>query len=33
MAVPLAETPRIQEVHRVTYHIICGAIEARLFSN
>jgi D-sedoheptulose 7-phosphate isomerase len=31
MAVPLTETPRIQEVHLVTYHIICGAIEARLF--
>jgi len=31
MAVPLAETPRIQEVHLVTYHIICSAIEARLF--
>lgn len=31
MAVPLAQTPRIQEVHLVTYHIICGAIEARLF--
>lgn len=31
MAVPLLETPRIQEVHLVTYHIICGAIEARLF--
>jgi len=33
MAVPLAETPRIQEVHRVTYHIVCSAIEARLFGN
>ena len=31
MAVPLTETPRIQEVHLVTYHAICGALEARLF--
>jgi D-sedoheptulose 7-phosphate isomerase len=31
MAVPLRETPRIQEVHLVTYHAICGALEDRLF--
>jgi len=31
MAVPLRETPRIQEVHVVTYHAICGALEQRLF--
>ena len=31
MAVPLTETPRIQEVHLVTYHAICGALEERLF--
>jgi D-sedoheptulose 7-phosphate isomerase len=31
MAVPLTETPRIQEVHRVTYHAICAALEERLF--
>jgi D-sedoheptulose 7-phosphate isomerase len=31
MAVPLRETPRIQEVHLVTYHAICGALEQRLF--
>jgi D-sedoheptulose 7-phosphate isomerase len=30
MAVPLAETPRIQEVHVVTYHAICAALEERL---
>lgn len=32
MAVPLGETPRIQEVHLVTCHAICGALERRLFS-
>jgi D-sedoheptulose 7-phosphate isomerase len=31
MAVPLLETPRIQEVHLVTFHAICGALEQRLF--
>jgi D-sedoheptulose 7-phosphate isomerase len=31
MAVPLRETPRIQEVHLVTYHAICAALEERLF--
>lgn len=31
MAVPLDETPRIQEVHLVTCHAICGALETRLF--
>ncbi len=30
MAVPLPDTPRIQEVHVVTYHAICEALEARL---
>lgn len=28
LAVPLSVTPRIQEVHLVTYHIICEAVEA-----
>jgi len=28
MAIPLSATPRIQEVHVVTYHIICEAVEA-----
>jgi D-sedoheptulose 7-phosphate isomerase len=28
LAVPLSMTPRIQEVHAVTYHIICEAVEA-----
>jgi D-sedoheptulose 7-phosphate isomerase len=32
MAVPLNETPRIQEVHLVTYHSMCAAIEDRLFA-
>jgi D-sedoheptulose 7-phosphate isomerase len=31
MAVPLLETPRIQEVHLTTYHAICAAVELRLF--
>jgi D-sedoheptulose 7-phosphate isomerase len=30
LAVPLSVTPRIQEVHAVTYHIICEAVEAEL---
>lgn len=33
MAVPLTETPRIQEVHLVTYHAICEAVENHLLSN
>lgn len=32
LAVPCTETPRIQEVHLVTYHAICAALESRLFS-
>jgi D-sedoheptulose 7-phosphate isomerase len=32
MAVPLVDTPRVQEVHLVTYHVICAALEQRLFS-
>jgi D-sedoheptulose 7-phosphate isomerase len=31
MAVPLDLTPRVQEVHLVTYHTICGELERRLF--
>jgi D-sedoheptulose 7-phosphate isomerase len=31
LAAPVSETPRIQEVHLVTYHTICAAIEERLF--
>jgi D-sedoheptulose 7-phosphate isomerase len=31
MAVPLSETPRVQEVHLVTYHAICEVLEQRLF--
>ncbi len=31
MAVPCTETARIQEVHLVTYHAICAALEQRLF--
>lgn len=30
MAVPLTDTPRIQEMHVVTYHGICAALEERL---
>jgi len=30
LAVPLTMTARVQEVHLVTYHAICGAVEARL---
>jgi D-sedoheptulose 7-phosphate isomerase len=32
MAVPLRETPRIQEVHLVTDHALCALLEERLFS-
>lgn len=32
LAVPLDGTARIQEVHLVTYHAICAAIEERLFA-
>jgi D-sedoheptulose 7-phosphate isomerase len=31
LAVPLEMTARIQEVHLVTYHSICAALERRLF--
>jgi D-sedoheptulose 7-phosphate isomerase len=31
LAAPTRETPRIQEVHLVTYHAICAAVEERLF--
>jgi D-sedoheptulose 7-phosphate isomerase len=31
LAVPLSVTPRIQEAHSVTYHIICEAVEAALY--
>jgi D-sedoheptulose 7-phosphate isomerase len=31
LAVPLTDTARIQEVHLVTYHAICAALEQRLF--
>ena len=31
LTVPLESTARIQEVHLVTYHAICGALEERLF--
>jgi D-sedoheptulose 7-phosphate isomerase len=30
LAVPLRETARIQEVHLVTYHAICAALEKRI---
>jgi len=31
MVVPLRQTPRIQEVHLVTCHVVCDAVEQRLF--
>jgi D-sedoheptulose 7-phosphate isomerase len=31
IAVPLSSTPRVQEIHGITYHIICAAIEEKLF--
>ena len=31
MAASTKETPRIQEVHLVTYHAICAGVEANLF--
>lgn len=30
LAVPLLATPRIQEIHLVTYHVICEAVEAAI---
>lgn len=32
IAAPATDTPRIQELHVVTYHAICALIEQRLFS-
>jgi D-sedoheptulose 7-phosphate isomerase len=32
LAVPLGQTARIQEVHLVTYHAICAALESRIAS-
>ena len=32
VTVPLESTASIQEVHLVTYHAICGALEERLFT-
>src|SRR5688572_2349512 len=32
LAVPLTGTARIQEVHLVTYHAICAAVEARILA-
>ena len=32
LAVPLTTTARIQEVHLVTYHAICAAVESRLLA-
>ncbi len=31
LAAPVSETPRVQEVHLVTYHAICAAVEDRMF--
>lgn len=32
IAAPAADTPRIQELHVVTYHAICALLEERLFA-
>jgi D-sedoheptulose 7-phosphate isomerase len=31
MAVPVRNTPRVQEIHLLTYHSICDAVEAQVF--
>ncbi len=31
LAVPVQGTPRIQEVHLVTYHVICAGVESNLY--
>ena len=31
LAVPVRNTPRVQEIHLLTYHSICDAVEAQLF--
>lgn len=31
--VPLNETPRIQEIHLITYHAICGEVEGCVFGD
>ena len=31
LAVPLAQTPEIQEIHMLTYHVLCGELEQRMF--
>ena len=33
LSVPLSDTARIQEIHLVTYHAICEALEERLLRN
>jgi D-sedoheptulose 7-phosphate isomerase len=33
IAAPLTETPRIQEVHLITYHAICARLEECLFGD
>ena len=33
LAVPLSTTARVQEVHLVTYHAICAAVETRLLAD
>jgi hypothetical protein len=30
MAAPAAETARVQEIHAITYHAICAALEAQV---
>lgn len=31
LAAPCTDTPRVQEVHLVSYHAICAAVEERMF--
>lgn len=33
LAVPLTDTPRIQEIHLVTYHAICAEVEERFIGS
>jgi D-sedoheptulose 7-phosphate isomerase len=31
LAIPTADTPRIQEAHEFVWHVLCGEVESRLF--
>jgi D-sedoheptulose 7-phosphate isomerase len=32
LAIPSADTPRVQEVHEFFWHVLCGAVERELFA-